>query len=187
MIKKLVSFLSFLLFLLLCANSAITWATGNYSDIRVYYNQVKILHRNEEILKQENTFIYNDRVFVPLRAVAEALDNEVEWNQERQEVVLTPAPAYIHIEASNPIVGEYFVYGQIVKIDYINKSIFIEQHLDDNSREVYESLTLSENAIVVIQRKSKQLLIDFEDVKIGDVVSLVINKNNEIRSLIVDI
>jgi|GEM_PF-1810533 len=187
MIKKLVSFLSFLLFLLLCANTTITWAAGYYNDIRVYQNPGKIVYNHEEILQQENTFIYNDRIYVPLRSIAEALSIQVEWKQETQEVNLSPTAEAIYIEVCDPFKGEYFIYGQIISIDYNSKSMYIEQHLDDNSREVFESLLLSDNAIVLLQRKSKQLLIDFDDVKVGDVVSLIVTKDDEIRSIIVDI
>ena len=184
MIKKLVSFI---LFLLLLANSNITWASSSFKDIQVYYNQLRIVHNGEELMQQEAPFIYEDRIYVPLRALAEALDFEVNWDGSSYEVHLSQRSANVYIEPCDPFIGEIFVYGQILAIDYEKKMIYLEQHLDDNSREIFDALMPSSEVTVVLQRRSNQFKIQFEDVKVGDVVSLIITNDNLIRSIIVDI
>ncbi len=183
MLKRMISYL---LLLFIFAGSTIAWAAEGFEDIRIYYSPLKILLDDKEIIKEEAPFIYQNRIYVSLRAAAEALGYEVLWDDHSKAATLSSATVSL-IEACDPFKGEYFVYGQILSIDYVDETINIDQHLDDNSREVYTQLPLYRNAIIVLQRGSKQFLVDFSDVKAGDTVSLIITKENTIRSMIIDI
>lgn len=182
--KKL---LSYILFLLLLANSSMSWAAGGVKDISVYFSQPKVILDGIEIINKEKAFIYDGRVYVPLRQLAKALSLEVNWREATNEVVLTKQQSNTTIEPCDPFKGESFVYGQITKIDYNKHTIHIEQHLDDNSREVFEALLVDDEAIIVIRRRDKQWSLEFEDVKVGDVVSLVLTKENAVRSIEIDV
>ncbi len=184
MLKRMVSYI---LLLFLFTGCTIAWAADGFEDIRIYHSPLRVLLEGREIIDDEDTFVYQNRIYVPLRAAAEALGYEVGWDGTTKEATLSSPLGSAIIEECDPFKGEFFVYGQILTLDYVNRSINIDQHLDDNSREVYTELPLSQDAVIVLQRGSKQLLVDFSDVKRGDVVSLIITKKNEIRSMIVDI
>ncbi|HHV45379.1 MAG TPA: hypothetical protein GXX53_00510, partial [Tissierellia bacterium] len=56
--------------------------------------------------------------------------------------------------------GERFIYGTILKVDYENRKIIVEQHMDDNSQEVSPILYIREDAIIILKRNDKAMNID---------------------------
>lgn len=182
--KKL---LSYILFLLLAANSTMSWAADVQREISVHFNQPRVTLEGNEIIDKESAFVYEGRIYVPLRQLAEALRHEVDWREETNEAILTKEESNTIIEPCDPFKGESFIYGQITHIDFSNRTIRIEQHFDDNSREVFEALVVSKDASILIRRGDKQLGLDFTNVKVGDVVSLVLTKENVIRSIEIDV
>jgi hypothetical protein len=74
-----------------------------------------------------------------------------------------------------------FVYGEILDIDYHNYFISIEQHFDDNSIPVANPLKVISN--VAIRRKNSN--IHFYQLKVGDVGGFIVNKNGEVRGIVV--
>ncbi|KPU26978.1 hypothetical protein TR13x_07600 [Caloranaerobacter sp. TR13] len=159
-------------------------ADGVYKNIKVYFENISINVDGSKIETDVEPFIYNDRVYVPIRFVAEKLDKEVEWNNETKTVLIK---SYKDFPECNYLEGEKFVYGLITSIDYENKRIVIEQHFDDNSIEVTPLLELDENVVIILKRNDKKMNIEFKDLVVGDDVGLVINKYGKIRGIIITI
>lgn len=161
--------------------SATSFAGGYFKRIDVLFNGAKIEVDRKIIETDTEPFIYNNRTFVPIRAVAEGLGCEVKWDGDANKVVINK---YKDFSETDPLNGEIFVYGMITKIDYEKKTIEIEQHIDDNSIEVTPILRVRENAILILQRNDKTMNIDFSDLKCGDVIGGVIDKDGLIRGII---
>ncbi|SHH20608.1 Copper amine oxidase N-terminal domain-containing protein [Caloranaerobacter azorensis DSM 13643] len=164
--------------------SAVVLADGVYKNIKVYFDNININVDGSEIETDTESFIYNDRVYVPIRFVAEKLGKEVKWDNETKTVFIK---SYKDFSECNYLEGEKFVYGLITSIDYENRQIVIEQHFDDNSVEVTPLLELDKNAVIILKRNDKKMNIEFNDLVIGDDVGLVINKYGKIRGIIISI
>lgn len=162
--------------------SATAFAGGYFKRIDVFINDIKIEVDGINIKTDTEPFIYNDRVFVPLRPVADGLECEVTWDSKENKVIINK---YKDFQECDYLNGEIFVYGMITKIDHENKTIEIEQHIDDNSREVTPLLSIREDVIILLQRNDKTMNIDFSDLKCGDILGAVIDKDNFIRGIII--
>ena len=58
-------------------------------DLRVYYRNIKIKVNGKIIdVGEDEPFIYNNRTYVPIRFVSEALDKVVEWDNNQNIVVI---------------------------------------------------------------------------------------------------
>jgi len=83
--------------------------------------------------------------------------------------------------------GERFIYGTILKVDYENRRIIIEQHMDDNSQEVSPILYIREDAIIILKRNDKAMNIDFHDLRPNDLFGLVLDINGLVRGIIISV
>lgn len=79
------------------------------------------------------------------------------------------------------------MYGMITKIDHEYKTIEIEQHFDDDSMEVTPILAIREDISIILQRNNKVMNIEFSDLKCGDVIGAVIDKDGLIRGMIMNL
>lgn len=164
--------------------SLTVFAIEGSENVEVFFRNIKVFVDNEELELEDEPFIYKDRTYIPLRAVSEGMGKEVQWNSVENKISIL---SYIDIEESDPLNGEIFVYGEITKpIDTKNRTITIEQHFDDNSISVEPDLKLSENVVIVLQRNDKMINLDFEDLRIGDIVGMVITSKDEVRGIIVE-
>lgn len=184
MLKKLVSYL---IFLLLFAQSSLSWAAVPYDEVKVLFQEIGILYQNKELNLNSTPILHQNRLYVPLRELAEALGFEIAWDQESSQVILLPPSLEKILEPTDPWKGEEFIYGQVMKIDYENRTLYVEQHLDDNSREIFESLVVQEDAIILLKRNTNHWQVTLQDVKVGDGVGMVITRTQEIRGIIVDL
>lgn len=164
--------------------SATSFAGGYFKRIDVLINGTRIEVNGEIIETDTEPFIYNSRTFVPIRAVAEGLGCEVKWDNGTNKVIINK---YKDFPECDYLSGELFVYGMITKIDHINRSIEIEQHIDDNSIEITPLLTVRGDVVIIFQRNAKSMNIDFEDLKCGDVLGAVIDKDGMVRGIIMTI
>jgi len=162
--------------------SSATIAQGMYESIKVFYNNIKIQVDGKEIETVNKPFIYNDRVYIPIRDVAEGMGCNVEWDNKTKTVITSK---YIDIPECDYLNGEIFVYGIITDIDYDNKKIEVEQHFDDNSIEITPLLELSNDITIVLQRNDKKMNLEFSDLRFGEDVGLILNKFGKIRGIIV--
>ncbi|SCG83889.1 hypothetical protein DW1_2325 [Proteiniborus sp. DW1] len=161
--------------------SATSFAGGYFKRIDVLINGTRIEVNGEIIETDTEPFIYNNRTFVPIRAVAEGIGCEVKWDNSANKVIINKYKDFPECDYLN---GEKFVYGMITKIDHKNRTIEIEQHIDDNSIEITPILTVKDDAIIILQRNDKVMNIEFEDLKCGDVLGAVIDKNGMVRGII---
>lgn len=83
--------------------------------------------------------------------------------------------------------GERFIYGSILKMDYDNREIIIEQHMDDNSVEIEPILKVRKDVIITLQRNDKTMNIDFLDLKVGDMFGLVLDRHGMVRGIIISV
>lgn len=163
--------------------SATSFAGGYFKRIDVLINGTKIEVDGKKIETDTEPFIYNSRTFVPIRAVSEGLGCEVKWDDNTSSVIINRYKDFPECDYLN---GEIFVYGIITKIDHENRTIEIEQHIDDNTIDITPILTVKEEAIIIFQRNDKAMNIDFSDLKCGDVLGGIIDKEGYIRGIIMN-
>ncbi|QUH25687.1 stalk domain-containing protein [Serpentinicella alkaliphila] len=175
--KKYFAIISILVFLSFVS----TFAGELYEQITVYYNDIKIKVEQKEIDLTNQSFIYKGHIYVPLRYLAESLDYEVKWSSSNKTTTLIKNK----VDKLKPTSGETFVYGQILKMNYLDGVITLEQHLDNETRDLYENLKVQNNAIVLLNRNKKEFTVELSDVKVGDMVGLIINENNVISGIII--
>ncbi|SHJ62806.1 stalk domain-containing protein [Paramaledivibacter caminithermalis] len=182
MIKKNKQYILIIVFLFFLSTLAV-FSAENFKEIKVFYRNIKILVNNEELKLEEEPFIYDNRVYMPIKSICEALNSMVTWDNEHNNLSLF---SYKDFEEANPLEGERFVYGEILYINKEKMTVNIYQHIDDNT--VYEDkdLKVAENVIIILKRNNKKINLDFEDLKIGDIAGMVVNKENKIRGIIVD-
>lgn len=164
--------------------SATSFAGGYFKRIDVLINGAKIEIDREIIDTDTEPFIYNNRTFIPIRAVAEGLGCEVKWDDKTNKVIINKYKDFPECDYLN---GEIFVYGLITKIDFESRTIELEQHIDDNSIEITPILPVKEDVVIIIQRNDKTINIEFSDLKCGDVLGAVIDKDGFIRGIIMSL
>lgn len=69
--------------------SAFAFGAVATKDIKVHYRNIKIKVNGKVIdVGSDEPFIYNDRTYVPIRFVSEALDKVVEWDNSQNTVII---------------------------------------------------------------------------------------------------
>lgn len=136
---------------------------------------------NAKPIDIKDKYLINGKLYVPVRDIFELIGIVV-WNQENKHVALT---TYKDFEECNYKKGEHFVYGLITKVDYDKKTINIEQHFDDNSREVISPLVLKDDIVIILKRNDKMMNLDIKDLKCGDCIGAVLDKDDNIRGIII--
>lgn len=175
------SIIGVLLVTILLLLSTTAFADGIYKSITVFFNNIRVEFNGQEVNFDTEPFTYNNRIYVPIRFVVEEMGGEVFWDSKENKAILR---SYVDFPDCDYLGGEIFVYGQITKIDYKNRKIDIEQHFDDNSVPITSSLYVKENAVIILQRNDKKINVNFEDLKIGDVLGIVVDKSFEVRGVI---
>lgn len=174
------------LLFLLTLSVTFSFADSYFREIEVYFDNIQIVIENKLLDLEEQPFIYQGRVYVPLRFVSNKLGYTVGWDGKTKTVTIDRPDSPAIIEPCNPKNGESFVYGQILSINYKEKKIKIEQHMDDNSVKVFGELVADNNIAVILQRNSHHFQISFSDLKVGDIVGIILTKDKKIRGIIVD-
>lgn len=181
MFKKKKAFIMVILIFFISTLTA--FAAQNCKEIKVFYRNIKIFVNNEKVALKDEPFVYNNRVFVPVRFLSESLNSFVSWDNENNTISIS---SFKDFKETNPLENERFVYGEILSINKEKRTLHIYQHIDDNT--VYEEtdLRVAKDVIIILQRNNKKINLDFEDLKIGDIVGMVVNKENEVRGIIID-
>lgn len=77
-------FLSIVIF-----GSAVVFGESITKSIQVTYRNITILVNGSVISSEREPFIYQDRTFVSLRTIGEAVNKTVEWDNEKNQVIIT--------------------------------------------------------------------------------------------------
>ena len=86
--KKLKIFFSFLLSVIFFS-SVIVYGDNIIKTIQVAYRNLSIQVNGKIIQSEQEPFIYEGRTFAPLRTIAEAVNKNVEWDNEKNQVNIT--------------------------------------------------------------------------------------------------
>lgn len=172
--------------LVLCISTTFSLAENYLNKVEGYERNFRVVTDKGALALKEKPVIIQNRIYLSLKNIAEALEYQINWNENTQTVTLLKPNLQEVLVPANPHNGEYFVYGEIRGINFENHSIHIEQHIDDNSKEVFGNLPIQENAILLLQRNSHFMAVTFEDLKVGDIVGLILTKENQIRGIVID-
>lgn len=169
-------------FILCMLTTSISLATQNFEVIRAYLKDTNIYVNNKsETLK---TIYYKGIQYIPVPLLSEKLDCSFLCDEENNTLSLKNNQVFQDFPQSNPYEGENFVYGEIIKMDKKNKLLTIEQHFDDNSISVEPNIHVSEGVVIILQRNDKKMNLGFNDLKVGDLIGAVLNKENIARGII---
>lgn len=72
--------------------SGVVWASTGSQSIEVFYENIGLIVHGNPVTTADEPFIYNSRTYVPLRAVAEALGEDVAWDGNAKTVHIGHAP-----------------------------------------------------------------------------------------------
>ncbi len=159
-------------------------AAGLFESIEVYRGNVKVFIDSRQVELEEQPFIYNGRVYVPIRFVSTALGREVDWNPEIRTVMINNPDIKLPLAECRPDEGEIFIYGEIVHINYENYTITIQQHMDDNSIQVKNPLQVSRNVVIVIQENAAKN-IHFYQLKSKCTGGFILDSDGMVRGIII--
>ena len=178
---KLVKKLFIILIILIIISSAV-FAETIAREITVYFRNIIIYVDGNEVVIDTEPFIYNNRVYVPIKFVNQALKGEVSWDNENSKVKIK---SYQDFRECNYFDGEIFVYGLVTALDKKEKMITIEQHFDNNSMEVKPFLKIRDDVVIILQRNDKKINLDINDLKVGEDIGAVLDKDGSIRGIII--
>ena len=175
--------LSTAIILVIITSSTIT-AAGLLEEIKAYRGDIKVVADNREIELEEQPFIYNGRVYVPLRFVSNALGMDVDWNDETKTVIINSPDFKFPLAECRPEEGEVFVYGEITGIDYEDYTVTIHQHFDDNSIPVTNPLRVNRDVVIVMQRNGRKNM-HFYQLKSGSIGGFILDSGGKVRGIII--
>lgn len=170
--------------ILVIITSATISAAGLLEEIQVYRGDIKVVADSREIELEEQPFIYNGRVYVPLRFVSNALGMDVDWNGETKTVIINSPDFKFPLAECRPEEGEVFVYGEITGIDYENYTVTIHQHFDDNSIPVNNPLRVNRDVVIVMQLNGRKNM-HFYQLKKGSTGGFILDSGGSVRGIIV--
>ncbi|WP_129596628.1 hypothetical protein [Anaerophilus nitritogenes] len=170
---------SLIIFILFIFTTSTSSAKENCEVIKAYLTHTNIIVNHENHSLQ--TIYYKDTFYIPITPLSPKLNSNTSYHNT---LTLKNNFTFQDFPQCNPYKGESFVYGEILNIDKENKILTIEQHFDDNSISIEPSIKVYENVIIIFQRNDKKINLDFEDLKIGDQVGVVLNQQNIARGII---
>ncbi len=151
-------------------------------EIKVYFSNIAIEIDEEEVLTDTQPFIYNNRVYLPIRTIVEGLNGEIKWDEESSKVIIKSYKDFPECDYYN---GEIFVYGLITALNKEEKTLTIEQHFDDNSIDVKPFLKIKDDVVIILQRNDKKMNLDINDLKVGEDIGLILDKDSLVRGIII--
>jgi len=152
--------------------------------IEIHRSNIRVVIDNQKIELEEQPFIYNGRVYVPLRFVSTALGREAYWNSQISAVVINNPDIKLPLTECRPDEGEIFVYGEILDINYEDYLITIQQHYDHNSIQVENPLQISRDVVIVVQKDAEKN-IHFYQLERGSTGGFVLDSAGKVRGIII--
>lgn len=162
--------------------SSISLAEGSFETVQTYLKNTNLSTPNTS--KVIPALYYGGDIYIPVQLLSTHLNFGLSLDQQNNTLTLKNNDTFKDFDPSNPWAGENFVYGEILKIDKHKKTMTIEQHFDDNSISIEPNIAVSEEVIIVYQRNDKKMNLDFEDLKVGDIIGMVLNKENIAQGII---
>ena len=159
-------------------------AAGTAETIEVHRSGVQILVDGRPVDLEQQPFIHNARVYVPIRFICTALDRDVEWNPDIRTVVINNPDLRFPLTECRPDEGELFVYGEIIDIDYEAYTISIQQHFDDNSISVQNPLAVNRDAVIILHQNDEKN-IHFYQLKCGNTGGFILDSDGMVRGIII--
>lgn len=146
------------------------------------FSQEIILKGNGETVNiGDEAFIYEDKLYAPVSTVIKVIGGQGFWDKGKRELTIRN---YKGMPECNPSNGEVFAYGFITGINFETREIEIEQYMDDNSVEVPSKLKVEENVIILFGRNKKMMNLELEDIRAGDKVGIILNKDKTIKEMV---
>ena len=163
---------------------SIVFSQSNQSKIDVLFDDIKLAIDGKEINADGEIFKYNGKTYAPISTVVKGMGGEGLFDKYQNKLSVT---SYKDFPECDYLGKEIFVYGIITKIDYEKKEIEVEQHFDDNSMEVSPILKAREDVVIIVERNENRMNIQFKDLKVGDIVGLILDKEKLIRGMIMSV
>ncbi|WZL72136.1 stalk domain-containing protein [Clostridiaceae bacterium 35-E11] len=173
----------FIILLLLIFTSSIAMASVSLEEVTGFVKKINIKIQDAPAVSTQ-TILSNNRIYVPLRFIAETLNASIFWDKQSNILTIQNKPSFKDFEECDPWKGELFVYGEICAIDKINRQITVEQHIDDNSISIEPGIEVAKDVVIILQRNDKKMNIDFHDLKVGDQIGLVLTDEGIARGII---
>jgi hypothetical protein len=173
----------FIALLLLIFTSSAAMASMDLEEAAVLVKKINIKIQDAPAVSTQ-TILFNNRIYVPLRFIAEALNASILWDKRNNILTIENKPIFRDFQECDPWKGETFVYGEICAIDKMNRTITVEQHIDDNSMSIEPGIEVSKDVVIILQRNDKRMNIDFQDLRVGDRIGLVLTDEGIARGII---
>lgn len=173
------------LFIILCILLSTIFATGAVNSEEVTALLKTITIKSQNATETTEALFYKGHIYTPLSSTAKTLNTHAKWYGSKQTLELD-SKNFVDFPEANPLIGERFVYGEIVDMDKYNYTILIEQHIDDNSIYLEPEISVAKDAVLILQRNHKKMNIDFEDLYFGEYVGIVLNPKGQARGIILN-
>lgn len=177
--------ISVVFFFICLITPSMATAVPSLENIQAFLKDVT-LQMNGEPPISTSAILYNDRMYLPIRFIGEKLDAHIHWNDLSNTVTVQSSQTFKDFSEANPLEREKFVYGEILAIDKMRSRITIEEHYDDRDTYIEPNLQVREDVIIILQRNDKQMNLVLSDLRIGDHIGLVLDKNHQVRGILLN-
>ncbi|GAB4259181.1 hypothetical protein Tfer_1507 [Thermincola ferriacetica] len=86
------------------------------------------------------------------------------------------------IPETDPEQGEIFVEGEVKAVDVEKRILTIDQHMDDNSVSITPNVAVAKDAII----QNKESDVTLGEIKVGDIVGMILTKDRQARAVLVN-
>ena len=176
-------FILILLFCLIFSLYTIVFSQGDLKKVDRVFEDIVLKGDMGSIDLKEEGIYYNNKLYGPISKIVNIMGGQGYWNNEKTEIIIKP---YKDLAQYNSEKGEIFAYGIIMSINYENGEIEIEQYLDESTRKIPSKFKVGEGADIVLERNDKKMKLDFSDLKAGEDIGLILDKNENIKAIILE-
>lgn len=136
--------------------SSVALADSISTQIEAVYNNIKIVVNGEQITPKDgngNTvdpFIYNGTTYLPVRAVAEALNKKVDWNASDNSVLITDEKSDnidVYVDHHAVIMGKDLGYTNINDIIVQNEKVYVS--VDELAQNLNYRISHGESSVYI--------------------------------------
>lgn len=176
-------FILIIFFCLIFSLYTIVFSQNDLKKIDIISENINLKGDKGSINLKEKGFYYNKKLYAPISKVVNIMGGQGYWDREKNEIIIKPNNDFAEYESKE---GEIFVYGFILSIDYEKKEIGIEQYLDESTKKIPSKIKIGEDVIIVLKRNEKKMNIDFADLRAGEDIGLILDKDKNIKVIILE-